>query len=122
MTTNLSDILHLLLGAALVAIGVLAGAAADRIRGLRVAQRAARDPIDRVERRSPTPPRGAPIPTTTAHTAMARDVVATLVTAGYGKIEAQRAVVACPGSQCATIESWTRAALRKIADAKRAAS
>lgn len=43
------------------------------------------------------------------------DVVRALTTAGYSKVEASESVDACKGSECSTLESWTRAALRNLA-------
>jgi hypothetical protein len=133
----------MLLGATLVAIGVLAAAVADRIRGLRVL----RETLARVQalegelfiptRSRPTtsassaplasvvtpanivPPVEALRPTkphaTRPSTDGAEDVVAALVAAGYKKQIATDAALACSGAERATIEDWTRAALRRCA-------
>jgi Holliday junction resolvasome RuvABC DNA-binding subunit len=97
----------MLLGAALVVLGVLAGGIADRIRH----GSATTGNVRRTHERSPRP--GAVALSTPAHERMARDVVAALVSSGYSKPEATKAVGACAGAECATLESWVRAALRR---------
>jgi RuvA, C-terminal domain len=114
-----TTVLGMLFGAALVAIGVLAAALADRIRGLRAARQADRAPrsarsapapIEVVEAELvPEPARGSGIRD------MAKDVVAALVASGYKKPIATAAVDACTSAERATIEQWTRAALRRAA-------
>jgi hypothetical protein len=111
-----TSLLHMLLGAALIVIGVLTAALADRIRGLRASREIA--------------PRARPavIPmikdveqghtkVTTARTGRyaddPEDVITVLVTAGYTKQIATEATRACSGVERATIEGWTRAALRR---------
>lgn len=108
---GVTDILHILFGALLVSVGVLASALADRIRGIRlVRERAPREPkVEVAKLKGATPARFM----TTATDALRRDVVLALTTMGYGKIEASEAVDACAGSECGTIESWTRAALKR---------
>lgn len=112
----MNDLLHVLLGAALVSIGVFVSALADRIRQLR-AMHAAHVPA-----REPTP---APVPVREskprAATAVedlspgSSDVVAVLIAAGYRKPLAAKAVAACTPSEQASPESWTRAELRRCA-------
>jgi hypothetical protein len=63
-----------------------------------------------VEALRPTKPH-APRPSTDG----AEDVVAALVAAGYKKQIAADAALACSGAERATIEDWTRAALRRCA-------
>ncbi len=137
----LNDTLHVLLGAALVAIGVLATALADRIRGLQASRReramtpatrgtvrAARPPIDVVDAEvveAAPPPRCAPTGPTEPRPARtpraevklpcdgADDVIAALVAAGYKKPIATEATWACGQGERASIEGWTRAALRR---------
>ena len=70
-------ILNMLFGAALVALGVLAAALADRIRGLRVARRDA-EPRERASRPPSVPAQGRP-PFVTAHAA--RTVIPVVETA-----------------------------------------
>jgi hypothetical protein len=119
-------ILDALFGAALVAIGFLAAAVADRIRGLRVTRpsRATRD-LEANAVVVPEPERGrgvkspdSPAPrakVASSFDALAREVVAVLVAAGYKKSVAESAVWSCPGANTATIEDWTREALRRAA-------
>lgn len=105
----MNDILHMLFGAALVALGVLAGATADRIRGLR-AQRRIEASVPRERRRTPEA-----IPATSAQTAMAREVALALATMGFTKAVAMEAVAACKSCETSTHESWLRAALKRCA-------
>lgn len=106
----MNDLAHILLGAALVWLGVIAGALADRIRS--ISRKTSTERAERTPRsRATAPARGVPV--TSAHESMARDVTAALVTAGYDKAIAASAVAACAGSETATIEGWTRAALRR---------
>jgi hypothetical protein len=116
----MNDLLHILLGAALVSTGVLAGALADRIRGLR---------IERIERRQAPQPRqhesSWPIPDKRRGQEVlkiqappsrdAADVIAALVASGYKKSVASEAAMRCTAAERASIESWTRAALRNCA-------
>jgi hypothetical protein len=118
-------ILNALFGAALVAIGILAAALADRIRGIRGvhlgratareadrefgaarARRSTAAPIHVVE-----PALASPKATKTA----ADDVIAALVAAGYKKSVATAAAWGCSTAERTTIEAWTRAALRHCA-------
>ena len=136
--------LSMLFGAALVALGVLAAALADRIRGLRVSRRDA-EPRERATRapsvpapsvptqgRTPVPMHAArtsipvvemppkqprvprPEPKVTA-TEGGDDVIAALVAAGYKKPIATEATWACSAAERATVEGWTASALRRCA-------
>ena len=133
--------LSMLFGAALVALGVLAAALADRIRGLRIA-RDAREaaPRERVSRATsvPAPPARPAIPVV-EHAELLRstppkpprapraepkvaaspeggdDVIAALVASGYKKPVATEAAWACSAAERATVEGWTAAALRRCA-------
>jgi hypothetical protein len=122
----LNDLLHVLVGALLVAIGILAAALADRIRGLRVSPRAAEAP----QRRAAEPLRvvttaelvqeapaaakrsGRPDPRAAQG---ADDVISALVAAGYKKVVATEAVWSCGRGERETVEGWTTAALRRCA-------
>jgi hypothetical protein len=111
-----SNVLPMLFGAALVAIGVLAGALADRIRGLRISRdraiNAPRAAIQVVE--SEPKPKRAVVPPSLAKMESAADtVIAALVAAGYKKSIAAEAVWGCGATDRASIEDWTRAALRR---------
>src|SRR5260370_40593859 len=99
MMFHLADIL---LGAALVATGVLAAAIADRIRGIGRAPAASRP---RATRRD--------VPTAADDASDA--VVGALVTAGYPRRIATAATAACPADRRASLEAWTRAALARAA-------
>jgi hypothetical protein len=120
--------LELLLGAALVAIGVLAAALADRIRGHRPARevtapRASRpaapaaDPIRVVEPADLLPRPAAPKRRAESPKAQdgADEVIAALVAAGYKRPIATEAVWSCGPDDRASVEDWTRAALRRCA-------
>ena len=132
--------LSMLFGAALVALGVLAAALADRIRGLRVSRRDA-EPRERAARALSVPAQGRPpVPMHAAHTAIpviemspkqprvprpepkvtasaegGDDVIAALVAAGYKKPIATEATWACSAAERATVEGWTASALRRCA-------
>lgn len=135
-----SDALHILFGAALVAIGVIAAAVgpalADRIRHGRIPRETT--PRERVPRektshaprtaipvvepadllRAPTPkvPRAPRNESkVVASTDGGDDVIAALVAAGYKKPIATEATWACSSAERATVESWTAAALRRCA-------
>ena len=119
--------LEMLFGAALVAIGVLAAALADRIRASRPRRaRSIEDSrelvpvpsqpkIEVVEAES-APARLAPKKTSRdkAQT-MADEVIAALIAAGYKKAVAAEAVWGCNAQDRETIERWTGAALRRCA-------
>ncbi len=106
------NVAHLLLGAALVAIGVLAAALADRIRGVRVTRVAAPSAAFPSAKRLARPPRHG---VAKADDGEANEVVGALITAGYDKRVATAATAGCSPEQRATIETWTRAALRRCA-------
>ena len=128
--------LSMLFGAALVALGVLAAALADRLRGLRIArdardaaprERASREPsvpaqptrsaIPVVEQAPPPKPlrSSRPEPKVTANTEGGDDVIAALVAAGYKRPVATEAAWACTAAERATVEGWTASALRRCA-------
>lgn len=125
---SLDSALHMLLGAALVAIGVLATALADRIRGIRATReqaqrttspRSTRAPIEIVEAQIESQPPPKPVravrpqPQPQQNNNGADDVITALVAAGYKKTIATEAVWGCTQVERATIEGWTRAALRR---------
>ena len=118
----------MLLGAALVVIGVLATALADRIRGLHVARKTIPQEQSVLEvvtpiRTGPAKPRATP-PETKAQS-WPRDtvdlptdmqvVVTALICAGYKKQIATEAACACSENERVTVEDWTRSALRRCA-------
>lgn len=113
--------LHMLLGAALVALGVIAAALADRIRGLRVArepERSRRAPIEVVESRPEPKAKAKSGESALAGQkaqGMADEVLSALIAAGYKKPVASEAVWGCSAQERETIEHWTRAALRRCA-------
>ena len=137
---QLHDTLHMLLGAALVAAGVLITALADYIRGLRAQRQVAQVPrstragrievvdAEIVEDGPPVPklrtPRVRPgdvvagkandaVAGNTNDAGDANDVINALVAAGYKKAVATEAAWGCTQAERATPESWTRAALRR---------
>jgi RuvA, C-terminal domain len=124
----LTNIAYAAFGALLLFAGVMAGSLADRVRyGKQRRQREAREAVEvapaAADRRSSAvrktvPPSPAP---TSAHEAMAADVVLALVGLGYPRAAAERAVAECPGAACSTLESWTRAALKRAMTAEIAA-
>lgn len=105
----MNDLLHILLGAALVSTGVFASALADRIRGLRVERRQAPQPRQH-EASVPISAKaqGAVAPTSRDAT----DVIAALCAAGYLKSVATEAAMRCTAAERTSIEHWVRAALR----------
>jgi len=128
----MNDVLHILLGAALVAIGVIATGVADRIRGLRIQRPqlqqprtaraeepstsptrdqsvvvAQRDDVKTDRVRGTRPPSAPPAPPRERG-----DVIAALIGSGYRKQDAIAAADACVAAERATLESWTRSALR----------
>ena len=120
--------LSMLFGAALVALGVLAAALADRIRGLRVsrevasrAPRAVAPSIPVVEQ--PELVRQAAAPKVRVRVSQdakpaaegGDDVIAALVAAGYKKPIATEATWACSAAERTTVEGWTASALRRCA-------
>lgn len=98
----------MLLGAALVCLGILATALADRIRQLRITRTASASPTPREAARPSrkTPPQG---------NLAEDDVVTALVHAGYSKALATRAALACPAHEQISPEVWMAAALRRCA-------
>jgi hypothetical protein len=128
---QLSNVLFMLLGAALVAIGVLATALADRIRGGKFVRdvpqqrerpsRAHSAPVIPVvepaelPRPAAKPQRPRPEPKPVAATEGGEDVIAALVASGYKKPIATEQTWACTAAERATIEGWTAAALRRCA-------
>jgi RuvA, C-terminal domain len=129
-----TDAFHIFLGAALVAVGVLIAALADRIRSVRSTKEAApRERESRVQS-APTPvvewrradklhgpaskqQRSARTESKVQAGATdgADDVIAALVSAGYKKPIAAEATWACSSAERASVEDWTRAALRRCA-------
>lgn len=120
----LHDILTLLLGAALVSIGVLAGGLADRIRGMRFERRMGAAPmLPRPAATTAKTPRAARAPhaqrqsiplAESGSKKLGEGVMAFLTNAGYTKSEAAMAVSSTPDSERNTMESWMRAALTKL--------
>ena len=133
---SLNSVLLMLFGAALVAIGVLASALADRVRGLKVSREVA--PRERAARAQSAPavitvveaveqPRSAPatpakqprVPRAESTPAAApeggEDVIAALVAAGYKKPLASEATWACGAAERSTVEAWVASALRRCA-------
>jgi len=119
-------ILNMLFGATLVAIGVIAAALADRIRGVRLVRerptagtrattpaRAADVVAPESER---VKPERARVPRSEEKMGqMADDVIAALVAAGYKKPIAAEATWGCSVAERATVEIWAAAALRRSA-------
>lgn len=128
----MTGLAYALLGAILVAIGVVAGGFADRVRGIRFvrvavprertrrsapAGRAMSDateshqvePVRSNRRRARSFPLGAP----QLNLVDAEDVIAALVAAGFKKPIATEAACGCSEAERTTIEEWTRAALRR---------
>ena len=126
-------ILNALFGAGLVALGVIAAALADRIRGIRISRDvpeprpsraqsapAARSGIPVVETAEllrpattkPRAPRGEPKSTSAEG---GDDVIAALVASGYKKLVASEAAWSCSAAERATIEGWVASALRRCA-------
>lgn len=126
-----TDFLYMLLGALLVAIGVVAGAFADRIRRAIVHRDIKPEntiPTARARRATPAPApaevaRPAPEvirlvsnpvePRVSLDAIMAKDVTAALTSAGYPKKRASDAVAACAPGERVSLEAWTAAALRR---------
>lgn len=136
--TGTAAVLYMLLGAALVASGILASALADRIRGVKLVQEApsARPIRERLapirERLAPTVA-AIPVVEVEVHPAPApakaprvtrpetktedgsADVIAALIEAGYKKSIATDAAWACTAAERATVEGWATSALRRCA-------
>lgn len=114
----MNDIPNLLLGAALAAIGIVAAALADRVRGFHITRERANASIEIVDpERVPTPKseRARAPRAQSKDQQPANDVIAALVAAGHKKPVAMEAVWGCSATERATIEVWTRAALRRCA-------
>jgi RuvA, C-terminal domain len=107
---TMHDLLTLLIGASLVMLGVLTSAVADRVRAIKAPARDRRtaDRDHAVASRTNAP-------RTIADARLRTDVISALTTCGYARTEALEAIDECSGSERATIESWTRAALRRLA-------
>lgn len=106
----MDDVTHLLLGGALVVVGVVAAALADRIRGVR----STRESLPRAAattRSKPLTPRHTSI---AVNNAAQEDVIGALVTAGFPKRAAAAATARCAPEQRTTPEAWTRAALTAL--------
>ena len=129
--TGTAAVLYMLLGAALVASGILASALADRIRGVKLVQEApsarpirerlaptvAAIPVVEVEVHPAPAPAKAPRvtrPETKTEDGSA-DVIAALIEAGYKKSIATDAAWACTAAERATVEGWATSALRRCA-------
>lgn len=135
---TLANVGFMLLGALLLAGGVLVSSLADRIRGLRAQHRDQQqsraprkaaapkavpsdyDPSDTifVPDEDPAATRRGDRPLSRAKiapvdTGMAADVVNALVAAGYNKRVAASAAAACDVSERGSLADWTRAALRR---------
>jgi hypothetical protein len=120
----MNDVAHTMLGAALVAVGILVAALADRVRALRVTRERSKtaEPVRAVA--DVVEPR--PVVTSKADRSWARraesklqtpadEVIGALVAAGYKRQVATEAVRACTLAERATIEDFTSAALRRCA-------
>ena len=105
----MNDVLHMLLGAALVCLGVLATALADRLRQLRIT----RSDSTRGHAHAPETARSTRKPL--AIDPGSEDVIAALQGAGYKKALATQAALACTTREQMTPESWMGAALRRCA-------
>lgn len=115
----MNDLRSMLLGAALVAIGVLVSALADRIRGNAKTARhlpQARETAPRAKRDA-----GCLAPTS-ADAAMDADAISALCNMGYSRKAAAAAVAECSGAQRSTLESLIRACLRKVETGARSAA
>jgi hypothetical protein len=113
--------LSMLFGAALVALGVLASAYADRIRGLRVSReatpvRARTPPVFEVEAPKSVMPKPPKTPKASAASMDGgEDVIAALIASGYKKAVATEATWACGPAERASVETWVSAALHRCA-------
>jgi hypothetical protein len=132
------NIPSMLLGAVLVAIGVLAAALAERIRGPRITREAASrartsrtpsvsaaipvvEPVELFRMQPPVakPHVPRPAPASAPKTEGGDDVIAALIATGYKKPIATEATWACSATERATLEGWTVAALRRCAQGAR---
>jgi len=126
----LNNVLFMLLGAGLVALGVLTMAYAERLRGDRAMQRRDRAMTSATQKAPPTawsnPPSPTPaeMPRTPTVTRAARaprqttpnpgdEVITALMEAGYKRSIAAGATWACSEAERATLERWTASALRR---------
>jgi hypothetical protein len=112
----MNDVLHMLLGAALVCLGVLAAAYADRVRQLRVNRQAApsRETV-RPARKDPATAVALMSRPATSINPEAEDVIAALQCAGYKKSLATQAALSCTAHEQLSPETWMTAALRRCA-------
>jgi hypothetical protein len=106
----MNDVLHMLLGDALVCLGVLATACADRVRQLRVNRQTA--PSRETTRPARKGPATAAVTTINPE---AEDVIGALQCAGYKKSLATQAALACTSHEQLSPETWMTAALRRCA-------
>lgn len=106
----MDDVTHLLLGGALVAIGVVAAALADRIRGVR----STRESVPRAAATTRSKPLATRNTSIAANDTTQEDVIGALVSAGYPKRVAAAATAGCTPQQRSTPEVWTRAALAAL--------
>lgn len=105
----MNDVLHMLLGAALVCLGVLTAAYAERVRQLRITRHDSDRP------RTLVPAARKPPAATLTRAPGSDDVISALQGAGYKKALATQAALACAESEQATPEIWMAAALRRCA-------
>jgi hypothetical protein len=126
----LSNVLFILLGAALASVGFLTAALTERIRNPHPARGTA--PRTRTNRSqettvipviAPTPRTASPTiapstpqrPEPRANMEGGSDVINALIQAGYPRRTATGATWACEAAERASLESWTVAALRRCA-------
>ena len=105
----MNDVVNLLLGAALVVIGVVAAALADRIRGVRSTRESG--PRAAATGSKAFASRDTSI---SANDVVRQEVIGALVTAGFPKRAAAAATAGCTPEQRTTPEAWTRAALTAL--------
>jgi Holliday junction resolvasome RuvABC DNA-binding subunit len=107
--------MSMILGALLVVVGVLASAVADRIRGLRVEKRTeSRASATLVPRKQPRSEQSE-VPEPRGERRLLGDqVVEALVTAGWKKPVAREATWQVALAERASLEAWTRAALKSM--------
>jgi len=118
----MNDVLHMLLGAALVCLGILATALADRVRQLRITRSASPGVSASVARRNLGDTRhpNHEVSARAASKSIAtvpgsEDVIAALQGAGYKKAVATQAVLTCSEQEQRSPEGWMAAALRRCA-------
>jgi hypothetical protein len=105
----------MLLGAALVCVGILGTALAERI-SRRADDRDRDESDERAPARETTRPRTKSTPAPVIDLVPGSDdVIAALVGAGFKKALATQAALACTDREQATAESWMTAALRRCA-------